>query len=218
MNFDHHIVYSDLEYKIIKAEQEFIVHPMALGLIPLSKLSLQSSFESYFHVEDYRLYLDKIILTNDGSNSLNTENNDKHYELNNFKSLYSGAILIGAVIVKEYYMKNEDLACFSYQNVYELVFEDGILITTIDQSKAMLRIRKNIEMGLRSINNKRDYRCIRRFINSSFVGDYKRFSLTKSRMKYLQDMKTNYIDNVLQSVHCVNQKMEKTIQTDKINE
>jgi hypothetical protein len=118
---------------------------------------------------------------------------DRQYTFDNCTVSYNGAILIGSKPVKEYAMKGENPTCFSYQNVMELIFEDGILITSVDHSKKMLRIRKNIELGLRNLTVNRDIRCIRRFMNSSFIGDYKTFRLIGSRMRYLKELKKDYL-------------------------
>lgn len=186
MNIDQQIIYADKNYSILDAEQEFLIHPAALGLLPISKASLQDSFSSSFYLDGYCLMLDKMIWNEE------ITGNEKQFEPSDIKVLYSGTVLIGADVVKEYHLKGDVLACFSYQHVMELVFDHGMLITTVDQSKAMLRIRKNIELKLRNLNKNRDLRCIKRFINSSYVGDYKPFLLSGMRYKYLKDMKNGY--------------------------
>ncbi len=186
MDIKQQIEYMGKKYEIIKVEQEFIVHPAAFGLVPSGNAALKSSFSSDFHIKDYCLMLDNIVLSGDGTGE------GRHFQPTECKVSYNGAFLIATNPVGEYYQKDGKLACYSYQNVLELVFENGMLITTVDQSKAMLRIRKNIEQGLRSLNVKRDLRCIKRFMNSSFVGDYKPFKLTLMRLRYLKDMCKNY--------------------------
>lgn len=194
MELEQQIYIADKSYKILEIEREYIVHPAAFGLLPLSIASLQTPFSCTFHIEDYHLILDNITLNNNDYNNLRSSETEKQFEIQNCKVTYSGAILIGSNLVKEYTMKGVKPTCFSYQNVKELVFEDGILITTIDQNRAMLRIRKNIDMGLRSLTSKRDIHCIRRFMNTSFIGEYKPFRFLNSRMRYLKDMKKNFLD------------------------
>lgn len=186
MTINQQIIYSDKNYKILDAEHEFIIHPAALGLLPATKASLQCTFSSEFYIDNYCLLLNKLNWHED------ITGDEKLYEPNELKAAYHGTIMIGDELVTEYYMKGDKPVCFSYQNVLELVFEDGMLVTTIDQSKAMLRIRKNIELGLRSLNKSRDLRCIRRFMNSSFIGDYKMFVHSGLRYKYLKNMKNHY--------------------------
>jgi len=182
---EQQIIYLNKSYKILASEQEFIIHPAAFDLLPSTKLSLLSSFSCTFHIEDFKLYLDLIMLHMD-------EINEKIYEFKDCMIAYNGTILIAANMVKDFHMKSNKLACFSYQSVLELVFEDGILITTIDQSKAMLRIRKNIDLGLRCPTKGRDIRCIKRFLNSSFVGDYNSIRLLSRKLKQLKEMKEDY--------------------------
>ncbi len=194
MNFDQKITYSETEYQILAIEQEFIIHPAALGLLPLTSVSLQFPFRSSFHIEDYKLILDAMTVL--GSNPLNSYNAKPEEDvLKDYSSLqlfYNGAILIGTGLIKEYYLKGNTPACFSYQNVYELIFEDGQLITTVDQSKAMLRIRKNLELNLRTLYKPRDAHCILRFINTSLVGDYKPVRFRFRLLNYVREMKKNY--------------------------
>lgn len=195
MNLEHQLNFSNKNYKIIGIEQEFIIHPTALGLLPLTTASLQATFSCTFHIEAYHLFLDKLILSNSDNGTpgaSKADMNEKQYVFQNCPIAYNGAVLIGTNKGKEYSLKGNKPACFSYQNVLELVFEDGVLITTIDQSRAMSRVRKNLELGLRSLTDNRDNRCINRFLNSSFIGDYKRFHLNYNRMKYLKEMKADY--------------------------
>jgi hypothetical protein len=187
--------YKNTEYTILAAEQECIIHPIALGYLPYSSASLQCSFSSHFIIKDYQLLLSRLdIVTNEAMNlgGMHMEGYARKHSFEEFPVSYNGTILIGANIVKEYYLKGISPSYFSYQKLIELVFENGILITTVDQSRAMLRIRKNLELGLRSIDNKRDKRCINRFMNSVLVGDYKPFLLQYNLMKYVKDMKQDY--------------------------
>lgn len=185
MNQEHQLLFSEMIYKIILTEQEFIVHPSALNLLPLTKTSILLPFSVALHIENYQLYLDALVLHHaDGS--------ENRYEFEHRKVFYNGTILIGSGLIKEYNMNDTKPTCFSYQNVKELVFHDGALTTTVEQSRAMLRIRKNLELGLRTLDKSRDLRCINRFMNSSFIGDYKPFKLSVNRIRYLQDMKAKY--------------------------
>jgi len=178
------IIYKDKEYKIIAAEQEFIIHPAALGILPLAKASMTCNFSAEYYLDGYKLYLDRIKLLDDAS--------EKEYVLNNCRLYYNGSILIAADMVNEFYVRGNNPACFSYQNVKELIFNDGILVTGIDQNRAMYRIRKNLELGLRRLSNNKDIKCINRFLDSTFVGDYRPFRLAFSRHRYIKRMKSYY--------------------------
>ncbi|MDF2908332.1 MAG: hypothetical protein K0R34_3653 [Herbinix sp.] len=195
MNITQIMNYKNMEYTILAAEQECIIHPIALGYLPYSSASLQCSFSSHFIIKDYQLLLSRLdIVTNEAMNlgGMHMEGYARKNSFEEFPVSYNGSILIGANIVKEYYLRGSSPSYFSYQKLIELVFENGILITTVDQSRAMLRIRKNLELGLRSLDNNRDKRCINRFMNSVLVGDYKPFLLQYNLMKYIKDMKQDY--------------------------
>ncbi len=195
MKIEQSLNYSDTKFHILAAEQEFIVHPVAFGYLPYNAASLQCAYRCSYQVRDYKLYLECLeIGSNEALNlgGVRMEVYAQQHEFSDFPVSYNGAVLIGENPVKEYYLNSEVPACFSYQKVIELVFDQGVLITTIDQSKAMLRIRKNIELGLRSLTKKRDVRCINRFITSAFVGDYKPFRFSYARMNYIKEMKKDY--------------------------
>ncbi len=195
MNLEQKIEYHNMEFNILAAEQEFIVHPIALGYLPYSSASLQCPFSSKFSIRDYRLFLDKIDVGTNESMNLGGAWIEDYIQRHSFEELsvsYNGAILIGTSPVKDYHGKEDEPSYFSYQKVIELVFDNGVLITTVDQSKAMLRIRKNIELGLRSLSKKRDKNCINRFMSAIFVGDYKPFRFQYNRMNYIKDMKKDY--------------------------
>lgn len=182
---EYQLLFSEKKYKIILTEQEFIIHPSALNLLPLTKVSALQPFSVALHIENYQLFLDALVLHHeDGS--------EDRYDFDHRRVFYNGTILIGNGLVREYDMNDMKPACFSYQNVKELVFQDGILTTTVEQNRAMLRIRKNLELGLRSLDKSRDFRCINRFLSSSFVGDYKPFKLSVNRIRYLKAMKAKY--------------------------
>ena len=193
MNIEQRLQYQNSEYIIIHSEQEFMIHPAALRIIPLNTAALQCSFQSSFQIIDYRLCLDKLLVGNHNAVNIGGTGIEKYAQQHEFPLLpiaYNGTILIASKPVREYMIKGEKApACFSYEKSYELVFENGILITSIDHSRAMLRIRKNLELGLRNLNKSRDLHCIKRFMNSRFVGNYKPFRFGFSRMDYIKEMK-----------------------------
>ena len=200
MNIQQQLLYLDKSYTIISAEHEFVIHPIAFDILPLTLSSAECSFASSFQVINNCLLLKSLSIFKDETTSFTAEPADmieEPYIFHDKPISYSGTILIGDVpikeyIMKEYIMKESRTTIFSYKSVYELIFEDGNLITTIDHSKAMLRIRKNIELGLRSLTNKWDVRCIFHFMKSTFIGDYRTFSSAKKRLKYLKEMKSSY--------------------------
>ncbi|MGB4659169.1 MAG: hypothetical protein WBI07_08315, partial [Mobilitalea sp.] len=74
MEFEQTIIYQNIQYNVLYAEQEFIIHPGALGLLPISKLSLQHPFTSNFLVkDDYRLVLLTIAMSDFNASRTVTE-------------------------------------------------------------------------------------------------------------------------------------------------
>ncbi len=84
---------------------------------------------------------------------------------------FRGGIVIGKEVANPFHFE-ADYPCYCYETVIELIFNEGKLITTIDHSKAMNRVRQNVEKGLRSLNNERDLVCINKFLRSTFVKRY----------------------------------------------
>lgn len=120
-------------------------------------------------IEDYRLFLEK------RSGNLLTQEAIK----------YSGGVLIAKGLLEEY-KEYEDM--FSYETVLELIFKNGCLITTVDHSKAVLRIRKNLERGLRSMANARDRVCIQRFMNRTVICDYRQSRYAYGKKKLFRNI------------------------------
>lgn len=206
MNMEQQLHYLGMTYTIISAEQEFVIHPVVGESVPITVETIKCPFSCSFHLDNYSLMLDNITLYKDNTlrkkkYKLNIDRKNEimesHDICGDFKVGYSGAVLIGSSLIKDFRWDSNQTACFSYKNVYELVFKEGTLITTIDHCKEMLRIRKNIELEYRSMTKKHDVRVIKRFLNTSFVGDYKPFLTSYKRAKYLREMKKNYARGII---------------------
>jgi hypothetical protein len=194
MNLEQQLLLHDKNYIIFSIEQENIIHPAALGIVQLNADTTGLAFACSFEIVNYHIILKSLTLYNSGNRGIPatiTEALGVTYEFMDKTVAYSGAILIVDNPVKDFFAKGYNSMCFAYRNVYELIFEDGNLITTIDHGRAMTRIRKNIELGLRSMTNKRDVRCITHFMNTTFMGNYKPFSSSKKRLRYLEEMEQN---------------------------
>lgn len=185
------INFHDKIYSILSVEQEYIIHPEVFEPEEITEESLNTGFSCEFSIQNNRLMLDFMMKAPEGEDS--EAKTGEGAILKSIPVLYNGAVLIGREPVKEYLLMENRLQYFSYKQVYELVFNKGDLVTTADHSKAMLRIRKNLELGLRSLTVKRDVRCIRRFMSASFIGDYHTQS-SKKQMKYLKELKELYQD------------------------
>lgn len=135
----------------------------------LEGLELEET-QIFFRESDYKLFLEK------KSGSLVTQ-----AAVN-----YSGGILLVRGFLPEY-EAYEDM--FSYETVLELIFKDGCLITTVDHSKAMLRVRRNLENGLRSMNSVRDRHCIRTFLHRTVICDYRQSRYAYGKKKLIRNLK-----------------------------
>ncbi|BCJ95122.1 hypothetical protein acsn021_26910 [Anaerocolumna cellulosilytica] len=177
------LLIEDKLYQILKCEDRDIINPEVFGISPTWKNDKNFEYSNLLIIKDFQLFLKNLEVTSDrgfpeisGRNpvTIKLENNRETvlYEDIMYPVIFTGAVVIAAEILKTYDIQGE-LPCFSYNHVIELIFQDGKLVTTIDHSKAMVRIRKNLDLRLRSLEKKRDIRCIKRFIDTSFVGDYK---------------------------------------------
>lgn len=89
---------------------------------------------------------------------------------------YTGGIIIAKDLANTYTFSEtlSEYPCYCYKYVYELIFEQGALTISVDHSKAMMRIRMNIEKGYRNLKNSKDSRCIHRFLSQTFCRDYEK--------------------------------------------
>lgn len=123
--------------------------------------------------------------------TLDMVNGNKVFEKLQYPLTYTGGIIIAKDLVETFHYGESlsEYPCYCYQTVYELIFEQGILIMSIDHSKAMLRIRKNVERGLRSLRNQKDIRCIQNFLNETFCKNYERNRKLRSWKKKVYRVK-----------------------------
>lgn len=176
------IIISDLTYEILYSEHD-IFQPDFFHISPTWSDDKEFAYTSQFYLDNYQLYLNNLIISSDrgypeingiSPEPYNIEGRDAVQYIGIMEAVsYTGSMIIATQLVKQY-TDNIDIPCFSYKFVKELVFREGKLITTIDHSKGMLRIRKNLDLGLRSLDKKRDIKCIQRFIMTSFAGNYKK--------------------------------------------
>jgi hypothetical protein len=180
------ILFRDELYHVILIEKEEIFSPSTFGLTPIWKDSSFFDCNCSYEVNEYHLILRQLeVCVDNGYRSvLQTEPVfSKQIEGRDYMMYsplqhnldYTGAMIIVKDVVDEKYIVDSIVPCYAYRKVLELVFSDGILVTTIDHSRAMKRVRLNLDYGFRDITNRRDIKCIRKFICESFVGDYSRF-------------------------------------------
>ncbi len=204
------IIAEETSFLILKCEWKDIYQPDIFGISPIWSNDQEYEYISIFEIREYQLYLKSFIITADSSfpviNGIEPQPcyTEKGIETVQYNDImvpikFNGAIVIGNTLIKNYGF-DEDIPWYSYKVVRELIFQDGKVVTTIDHSKAMLRIRKNLDLGLRSLNKARDIKCIKKYIKSSFVGDYDhpdKINKPKGKKKlqsnsYLQKIKNYY--------------------------
>lgn len=183
MQLQEKLIYKGECYKLLLSEEDRIFIPSQLAFDRFWSNLQENDVHTTFIVDGYKLWLQSImvpfqnnypVICNVEPLRVKLEDNGKEYlEYQGlFESVsYTGGIIISKDIIWPYTEK-ELSPCYCYKKVIELIFVEGTLVTTIDHSKAMVRIRMNIEKGLRDRNNFRDARCIRRFIRKSFVCHY----------------------------------------------
>ncbi len=135
---------------------------------------------------DYKLTLEDLILDKNlmkdnesfcgQEPTIDMVNGNKVFEKLGYPLTYTGGIIIAKDIAETFHYGESlsEYPCYCYQNVYELIFDQGILIMSVDHSKAMHRIRKNVEKGLRNLKNQKDMRCIQNFLHETFCKSYER--------------------------------------------
>lgn len=181
MNTNDTFILEGKSYHLIQTEHEIEI-PQRVLVTPIWEKDREGSNSYIYEVMERQLYLKDMIVSSDRGfpvindvipQSVYSENkmDIALYENLNERLTFSGCILIGSEYSEKYSSKY-DLPYYQYARVYELIFEDGKHITTIDHSKAMLRIRKNLDLGLRTMEKERDRKCIKHFLKTSFVGDY----------------------------------------------
>lgn len=190
MEKEEKFIYKGEVYTLLLKEGEYIFNPVLFGLSPIWKQTTEYEYVGTYLVEEYKLKLQDFIIHSDHSYPIiqniapvpinsGDEKTYVSYQGLMYPIFYSGAVVIGREFIESYDYE-KDFPCFCYRHVVELIFENGNLVTTIEHDKAMDRIRKNIEKGLRNLNKGKDARCIKTFMRSSFVGKYRESMLKRS--------------------------------------
>ncbi len=173
----------DKNYKILLCEYEDIFIPEDYNISPIWKNDINFKYYGAYELIDYQLYLHEFTVTSDREYpTINGVKPDVFYSEKimstaEYQNLSLALDFTGAMIVVNEFIKdygNDKMQAFNYKYVKELIFLNGKLVTTINHSKAMQRIRRNLETGLRDLSKRRDEKCIKKFIKSSFVGNYEK--------------------------------------------
>lgn len=197
MDIKDKIIMDETPFQILYCECNNIFQPEYFGISSTWSDDTAFGYYSLYEMKEFQLYLKSFtISSNRGYPTINGVNPEPYNTENGIETVqyndimepmnYTGAIIVGNILINNQGTSNE-IPCYCYKLIRELIFHEGKLVTTIDHSKAMLRIRKNLDLGLRSLDKKQDVKCIQRFIKASFVGDYKH--MDKNNKKKLKKIK-----------------------------
>lgn len=175
---------------LFKGDRYCVIHREVDNLIMDVIDEHKSIWKSYigtvhalYSIDEYQLMLDDVIFASrlmkeneqflNHEPIVNEETGEKQFYDLHYPIHYSGGIVIAKDPIKGYCDDVIlDHPCYYYRTVYELIFKDGSLTTSIDHSKSMHRIRKNIDTGLRTESSGKDLRCIRKFVKECFCRSY----------------------------------------------
>lgn len=185
MLFTEEIYFKNDFYTVLLREADNLLMDIVRDHKPIWKSYAGDVIASY-DLQNYMLTLQDLILDKhlmkenekfyDQIPSVDLITGNKVFDKLNCPVNYTGHIVVAKDVV-DTFSYDEGLSeypCFCYKEVYELCFDQGALVTSIDHSKAMVRIRKNIEKGLRNVKNQKDIRCINKFLNQTFCHDFER--------------------------------------------
>ncbi|WP_167956694.1 hypothetical protein [Anaerosporobacter faecicola] len=168
------LVFRNQEYNVLMMENEadIAIEELDHNVFGLDQIHL--NYHCQFEVKEYHLYLRMCeILCMNGYRAVLKSDSQKENELP-LGNMYTGSVVIGRnVVMNDDTTIVEPLPCYHYEEVMELIFSQGVLVTTVNHNRAMKRVRMNLECGYRSLNKKKDVRCIQKFLKDSFVGRYK---------------------------------------------
>lgn len=178
------MIFHGQEFEVIMIEREDLITKKEINCDILGAEDANLNYHCCFEVKEYRLYLRECeIVCAHGYRAVLQEVTQEEVESDDTKvqgntdlmipNTYSGSIVIGrGIITTEYQALGKEKPCYCYEEVIELIFSQGILVTTINHSRAMKRVRMNLDCGYRTLNKKKDVRCIEKFLRDSFVGEY----------------------------------------------
>lgn len=185
MLFTEEIYFKEEFYSVLLREADNLLMQVIEEHKPIWKSYAGDVIASY-DIKDYKLLLDDLILDKrlmkenekfcDQEPSVDVVTGNKVLQKLECTVGYTGGIVIGRELVNTYHLPENlsEYPCYCYKYVYELIFDQGVLTMSIDHSKAMMRIRMNIEKGFRNVKNSKDLRCINSFLKQTFCSNYAR--------------------------------------------
>lgn len=179
------MIFHDLVYEVIMIESEKTITEKVIDQDILGTEHANLTYHCSFEVKEYRLYLRnceiicahgyRAVLQAVSKSDIDSNDCTEPYSFElMIPNVYSGSMVIGrGLVTSDYIVPGNGIPCYGYEEVIELIFSQGVLVTTINHSRAMKRVRMNLNCGYRTLDKKKDVRCIQKFIRESFVGDYK---------------------------------------------
>ncbi len=86
---------------------------------------------------------------------------------------YTGGLLIGDDFIREMYVHIGFHPAYKFREVFELIFEDGVLSVATDRSTQMAEFREMIAKRPLSPSNPNDKKAIENWIENAFSLDYR---------------------------------------------
>lgn len=216
----NHIIKDGISYVVLRCEDSPYL-PADLSINPTWEKDKNFQYNGNMEIEDYKLYLKDLSVFCDRGfpeiGNVAPKISEISYGITNacYEDIHLSLIYTGGMIIGEGYLKEYDRGMFCsgryyepvycYETLLELIFQDGRLITEIDHSKAMRRIRKNLDLELRSLEKERDAKCIRHFIRTSFIGDYEHPGKNKKKKLF-------HMNNYIKKLRTSKRDMEETIE------
>lgn len=175
------------EYSIVAISEPLSFEPREYGITPEAACTAcWNGFWCVYNITEKGIYLEDLYINSkddyypdiEGVAPLSEEDSGKRfaymghhlYKGLNLKVPYSGKILVGDGFIHDYYIHMGYQRAWAYKVLTELIFENGELIETNDQSHIAAEIREKSSKD----NNfeKKLHRNIPRFVNESFALDY----------------------------------------------
>lgn len=151
------IFYCNENYSIVAIENEWSFTPQSYGLKPVatSTACYRGYYTKYSVIDDYLLLNQLNIGLNETKlppfNGV-VARKSKYFKLNSFYEYsdvnlpinYSGGLIVGFDFLREFYVHMRFHRAHCYKQVYELIFDKGKLIESINHNKSMEEVRNNI--------------------------------------------------------------------------
>ncbi len=157
------LIYNKKKYEIVMTEEKTLFDAFSLGLLPKERKNETVIIRGTYQIEEFVLYLKEFTVCYPGTNEIVKKENLQ------IPLSYCGGLVIVDDMLEEY---KDYSPLYGYQELLELIFEDGQLVMTANHSRAMYRVRRTLESGLKDMSNYQDAKRIERFVRHQFVQKY----------------------------------------------